>query len=51
MRRLLPILALVAVLLLVAGHASGMAAPGAIHDRIGLGAVGATLMVRRSGRP
>jgi hypothetical protein len=45
MRRLFPILALVAVVLQVAGHASGMAARGTIHARIGLGAVGATLVV------
>src|SRR5947209_1228530 len=45
MRRLFPIPALVAVALLVAGHASGMAAPGALHIRIGLLAVGATLAV------
>jgi hypothetical protein len=45
MRRLFPIPALVAVALLVAGHASGMAAPGALHVQIGLVAVGATLAV------
>ena len=45
MRRLFPILALAAFVMLVAGHASGMAAPGALHVRLGLLAVGATLAV------